>query len=103
LIRPGISIRDVAGVTLAAIDLGSRPSDPEMDAIFAQLEAAGLLTIGLDAEGRETWTLTPEGAQVARRLAMGDEDTINAILDAVEGGTPKAWARGSQGTREADP
>ena len=25
----------------------------------------------------------PEGAQVARQLAMGDEATFNAILDAV--------------------
>jgi hypothetical protein len=38
----------------------------------------------LDADGEETWTLTPEGVQVARQLAMGDEATINAILDAVE-------------------
>ena len=39
---------------------------------------------GTDAEGQETWTLTPEGVQVARQKAIGDEATINAILDAVE-------------------
>jgi hypothetical protein len=50
----------------------------------AELEAAGLLTIGTDADGRETWTLTPPGVQVARQLALGDEATFNAILDAVE-------------------
>ena len=47
---------------------------------------AGLLTVGRDAEGSETWTLTPEGAQLARRLATSDEATLDAILDAAEGG-----------------
>jgi hypothetical protein len=47
------------------MDPGQRPSDDEMDVIVHGLEAAGLLTIGFDAEGRETWTLTPKGAQVA--------------------------------------
>jgi hypothetical protein len=46
---------------------------PEVDAIVAELERAGLVTIGRDAEGRETWTLTPEGAAVARALAMSGE------------------------------
>jgi hypothetical protein len=69
------------------MDPGPRPTDDEMDGIVQELEAAGLLTIGFDADGGETWTLTPEGAQVARQLAMGDEATFNAILDAVEGRT----------------
>jgi hypothetical protein len=60
-----------------------------MDAIVAQLRDAGLLTIGRDAEGQETWTLTAEGVQVARQLAMGDEATINAILDAVGARSPE--------------
>jgi hypothetical protein len=55
-----------------------------LDAIVAELEAAGQLTIGTDAEGGATWTLTPQGVQVARQLALGDEATFNAILDAVE-------------------
>jgi hypothetical protein len=55
-----------------------------MDVIVAQLREAGLLTVGVDAEGHETWTLTPQGLQVARQVAMGDEVTFNAILDAVE-------------------
>ena len=69
------------------MDPGPRPTDGEMDDVVAQLRDAGLLTIGFDADGVETWTLTPEGAQVARQLAMGDEATLNAILDAVEGRT----------------
>jgi len=48
-----------------------RPSDEEMDAIVAEPEAAGLLAIGVDAEGRETWALTPMGAQVANQMEMG--------------------------------
>jgi hypothetical protein len=32
----------------------------------------------------ETWTPTAEVAQVGRLLAMGDEATFNAMLDAVE-------------------
>jgi hypothetical protein len=72
------------------MDLGPRPTDPEMDAIVAQLREAGLLTIGFDAEGKETWTLTAEGAQVARQLAMGDEATINAILELVEAGATES-------------
>ena len=48
---------------------------------------AGLVTIGTDAEGHETWTLTPKGAQVGRLLAMSAEDgaaVLDALLDAAE-------------------
>jgi hypothetical protein len=41
-----------------------------MTAIVADPEAAGLLTIGFDAEGHETWALTTECAQVACQIAM---------------------------------
>ena len=64
-----------------------RVTDEDLDAIAAQLRDAGLVTIGFDADRTETWTLTPEGAQVACQLAMGDEAAFNAILDAVEGRT----------------
>ena len=74
----------LAGVAGAAIGHGPRPTDPEMDEIAHQLEEAGLVTIGVDADGQRTRTLTPESLQVARQLAMGDEATFNAILDAVE-------------------
>jgi hypothetical protein len=30
--------------------------DAETDAIVAELEQAGLVTVGTDADGRETWT-----------------------------------------------
>jgi uncharacterized protein YegP (UPF0339 family) len=33
---------------------------PEVDAIVAELYRVGLVTIGKDAQGRETWTLTAE-------------------------------------------
>lgn len=62
---------------------------PEVDAIVAELVKAGLVTLGRDAEGRETWTLTPEGASVARALAMNGEAgaaVLTALLDSVESG-----------------
>jgi hypothetical protein len=75
-------------------------SHAETDAIIAELEHSGLVAIGHDAEGRETWTLTPAGAQVARQMAMGDEATFNAILDAVEAGaTRREEARPRAGPR----
>jgi hypothetical protein len=52
---------------MSAMDLGPRPSDDEINGIVAQLRAAGLLTIGTDINGAETWTLTLEGTQVARQ------------------------------------
>jgi hypothetical protein len=68
-----------------------RPTDEEMDAMIAELVEAGLLTVGTDAEGRETWTLTTMGAQVATQMAMGHEDDaaalLDALLDAAEAGT----------------
>jgi hypothetical protein len=58
-------------------------------AIVAEVEAAGLLTVGTDAQGRETWMLTPKGAQVATQMAMSHEDDaaamLGALLDAAEG------------------
>ena len=65
-----------------------RPSDEEMDAMIAEMVAAGLLTVGIDAQGRETWALTPKGAQVATQMAMSSEDDalamFNALLDAAD-------------------
>jgi hypothetical protein len=45
-------------------------TEAEVDALVAELVGAGLLTIGHDAAGKETWTLTDEGARVGRMLAM---------------------------------
>ena len=65
---------------------GPRLTDDETTVLVAELRDAGLLTIGTDAEGHETWTLTSEGAQVARRRAMSNEEDalelIGALLDA---------------------
>lgn len=64
-------------------------TDPDVDALAAERVEAGLLTVGTDAEGHETWTLTPKGAQVGRLLAMGSqdgEDVLGALLDAAEAG-----------------
>ena len=59
--------------------------------MIAEMVAAGLLTVGTDAEGRETWALTPKGAQVARQMAMSSEDAalamFNGLLDAAAAGT----------------
>jgi hypothetical protein len=67
--------------------LGSRPTDEEKSAIVAELEAAGLLATGFDADGGETWTLTHEGIQVAHQMAMSGEDgaleLIAGLLDAL--------------------
>jgi hypothetical protein len=57
--------------------------DAEMDAIVAELEAAGLVTVGTDADGHETWTLTEMGAQLARQMSMSSEDDAAALLDAL--------------------
>jgi hypothetical protein len=39
--------------------------------MIAEMVEAGLLTVGTDAQGRETWALTPKGARVATQMAMG--------------------------------
>jgi hypothetical protein len=57
--------------------------DPEFDAIVAELERAGFVTIGTDAEGEETWTLTPTGEQIALQLSMSSEDDAAALLEAL--------------------
>ena len=44
---------------------------------------AGLLTVGTDAEGRETWTLSPKGAQIATQMAMSSEDDALAMFIAL--------------------
>jgi hypothetical protein len=42
--------------------------------MLGELRDAGLLTVGTDAGGRETLTLTPEGAQVATQMSMSSEE-----------------------------
>ena len=55
--------------------------DAETDAIVAELEKAGLVTVGTDEQGREVWTLTAEGERVGTMLAMvADEDERLTVL-----------------------
>jgi len=56
--------------------------DPEVDAIVDELQRAGYVTIGIDADGNETWTLTPTGEQIALQLSMSSEDAAAALLEA---------------------
>jgi len=55
----------------------------EMDAIVEELQRAGFVTIGTDAEGEETWTLTKQGEQIALQLPMSSEDDAAALLEAL--------------------
>jgi hypothetical protein len=59
--------------------------DAEMDAIAAELESAGILTV--TADGTVTYALTREGKGIGRQLAMTQgEDArlamLNQLLDA---------------------
>jgi hypothetical protein len=58
--------------------------DAEMDALAAQLEAAGIITIRTNEAGQIEYQLTDTGTQFGRRLAMtGDEDEALAMLQAL--------------------
>ena len=63
--------------------------DAEMDAILELLEGAGLVEQYTDDEGKEAMRLTPDGARVARQMAMSDdpEAALNSLLDATEADT----------------
>jgi len=39
--------------------------------------------VGTDAQGRETWALTPKGARVATQMAMSSEEDAFAMFDAL--------------------
>jgi hypothetical protein len=71
--------------------MDERPTDHELDAVIAELVSAGLITVGTDAEGLETWTLTEMGVQVSNHMAMSGEDQglalLEALLDDARGGT----------------
>jgi hypothetical protein len=64
--------------------------DAEMDAIAADLEAAGILTVTTDHDGTVTYTLTRESKAIGRQLVMTQgEDArlamLNEMLDASPG------------------
>ena len=54
--------------------------DEGMIDLAEELEAAGLITTGVDAEGNETWALTPMGMRVATQLTSSSEDDAAAML-----------------------
>ena len=55
-----------------------------MDAILEAVEAAGLVEV-YEEDGHRIMRLTPEGEQVARQLAMTDEDEQDALMAALLG------------------
>ena len=63
--------------------MDERPSDEEMDAMIAEMVAAGLLTVGTDTQGRETWALTPKGARFATQMATSSKDDTFAMFSAL--------------------
>jgi hypothetical protein len=61
--------------------------DAEMDAIAAEPEAAGILTVTTDHDGTVVYALTREGKAIGRQMAMTQgEDArlsmLNELLDA---------------------
>jgi hypothetical protein len=75
--------------------------EPRLDAMVAELERTGLLVIGRDADGAQTWTLTAKGVQLAHQLAMptldGGQELLSALLDAVERPNTQARQKGTGG------
>jgi hypothetical protein len=62
----------------------------EMDAIAAELEAAGILTVISDDDGTLTYALTREGKAIGRQLAMTQgEDARLAMLNEVLDASPE--------------
>jgi hypothetical protein len=57
--------------------------EQKMDALAAQLEAAGLLRILERPDGGTDYQLTDDGVRVARQLAMSDEAGQDALMEAL--------------------
>ena len=57
--------------------------DAELDAILEGAEKAGIVEVYIDDEGQQIMRLTPKGEQVARQLAMTDEDGQDALMGAL--------------------
>jgi hypothetical protein len=73
--QPSCGFEFTFGTDFGSISMDERPSDEEIDGIISELEVAGLLTVGTDAQSRETWTLTAIGTQVATQRAMSSART----------------------------
>ncbi len=59
-------------------------SDNDLDAIVAELEAAGLIEQYVNEDGKPTLRLTPKGAQLGRAFAVArDEANADVVLAAL--------------------
>lgn len=54
-------------------------TEVEVEAIAAELEAAGLLAVESRDDGDVAYTLTPAGDHVARQMKMSGEDDAAAL------------------------
>ena len=57
--------------------------DAELDAILEGAEKAGLVEVYIDESGQQIMRLTPEREQVARQLAMTDENGQDTLMGAL--------------------
>lgn len=61
--------------------------DAELDAIAAELVAASRLIVATE-DGHDTYTLTPEGARIARQMVMSSEgerlELPTSLLEAMD-------------------
>lgn len=55
----------------------------ETNAIVAELERAGLVTVPPREDGEPVYTLTSKGIQVANQMSLSDEDEAAVLLDAL--------------------
>lgn len=84
---PVLRLAEARGLTIDRCDKDWGESRLAPDGVgdtlpeVAEMVDAGLLTVGTDAEGYETWALTPKGAQVATQMAMSSGDDAAAMLD----------------------
>ncbi len=54
--------------------------DAEMDAIAAELEAAGILTVTAEDDGTVTYAPTREGKAIGSQLAMAQGDAARLAM-----------------------
>ena len=59
--------------------------DAQLDANLESAEKAGLVEVYFGDEGQQMMRLTPKGEQVARQLAMTDEDGQDALVGESDG------------------
>lgn len=58
-------------------------NDAELDAIAAELEAAGLIEEYVNADGKAAMRFTPDVDQVARQMAMSSQDDAQGTAQRV--------------------